>query len=185
MNPVLIINDPPAPVKKERLVEIFKNNVFKDIELYTFKHVDGSGVQDNKVNNAVSADNSEDVDGAIIARNVEFRDAQLRRKLRFALAPKEQESATDEITLVDGKYTYHLLLPELFKDSTLRALAEYMHRFLVFGALYDWYAQFGMQQANVYGAQLKEIEQTISDMLKEPTIAKKPLQPFGPANKMY
>lgn len=185
MKPVLIINDPPAPVKKERLVEIYKNNVFKDIELYTYKHVDGSGVQDVKVGNAVAADNSEDMDGAIIARNVEFRDAELRRKIRFALAEENTLAANDEITLESGVYRYRLFLPEEFRDNTLRSLAEYMHRFLVFGALYDWYAQFGMRQADVYGAKLNEIEQTISDMLKEPTVVKRPLQPFGPAQKIY
>lgn len=185
IGPILIIDDQQAP-KKIRLVEIFKNLVYKDIELYTYKHVEGAGVQDVKVGNAVSADGSEDMDGMVLARNVEFRDAQLRKRLRFALAPEDKAYANDGITIENNKYRYLFALPEKFKDSTLRALAEYIHRFLVYGAIYDWYLMLGMhQQAAAYGAQLEEIEQNIGDMLREPSVAKRPMQPFGPAEKIY
>ena len=183
--PILIVDDRPAQTKKERLVEIYKNNVYRDIELYTYKHVEGSGIQDVKVGNAVSADNAENMDGMILARNVEFRDAQLRRKIRFAISKEDKEYANDEITQEDHKYRYPLLLPEAFNDNTLRSLAEYIHRFLVFGAIYDWYMMLGMSaQAAGYGSQLEDIEQAISDMLIAPSVAKKPLQPFGPAEKI-
>lgn len=185
MKPIMIINDAPEVQKKLRVVEVYKESVYKDIEHYTYKHVEGAAIQDPKVGNAMSADQSEDMDGAILARNVEFRDAQLRRKLRFALAKNLQEYADDTLPLDNDKYRYAMLLPEVFNDSTLRALAEYIHRFLVFGAIYDWYLILGAQaQAAGYGTQLNEIEQTISDMLKEPTVTKKPLQPFGPAEKI-
>jgi len=184
VGPVVIVDDPEAPVKKPRLIEIYKNNVYKDIELYTYKHVDGSGLQDIKVRDAVAADNAENMDGMILARNVEFRDAQLRRKLRFALEKESIGYADDEITLNDNKYKYKFLLPETFSDNALRALAEFIHRFLVWGALYDWYAQFGMQQASVYASQLRDIEAAIEGLLKGPSMVKRPLQPFGPAQKI-
>lgn len=184
INPVIVLDEPDAPVKKARLVEIYKNNVYKDIDLHTYKHVDGSDAQNKQVRNAVASDVTEDMDGAVIARLVEFRDAQLRRLLQGFLDPTEVEYADDEITLEDNRYRYNLLLPESFNDNVLRSLAEFMHRFLVWGALYDWYLQFGMQQATLYGQQLDEIEKAIKSLLRGKSIVKRPLQPFGPAHKI-
>lgn len=183
MNPILIINDPVEPVKKRRLIEIYKNNVYKDIELITFKHTDAN-VPDPKVNNAIAADNAEAVDGVTIARYVEFRDAQLRNRLQRYLAPVDAHYADDELG-PQSKYVYPFLLDERFNDSTLRAVAEYIHRFLVYGALYDWYAQFGSAQAGIYAKEVDGLLDRISAMFQAPSIAKRPLQPFGPAQKIY
>lgn len=177
------INDTSGE-KKVRNVDIYKNLVYKDIELHTFKHVDASGSQDVVVRNAVAADPAEGVDSAVIARFVAFRDAKLRNILQFALVEEPQAYADDGLDLVDDRFRYWMKLPSNFRDSTLQALAEYMHRFLVFGALYDWYSQMGMtQQASVYGSQLQELEDEISSILRGPSIAKRPMQPFGPAEK--
>ena len=186
MSIILAEIDTTEQPKKERLVRIFKNEVYKDIDLYTHKHIDGSALQDVRARNAISSDNAEDVDGAVIVRYVEFRDAQLRNKIQFALADMTRGYANDDITLEDGNvYRYNLLVPESFNDNTLRPLAEYIHRFLVWGALYDWYSQFGMPQAAVYGSQLDELEDQITGLLRGPSIVKRPMQPFGPAKKIY
>ena len=94
------------------------------------------------------------------------------------------EYADDDITLADNMYRYWFNLPVEFKDNSLRALAEYIHRFLVFGALYDWYLMLGSAQAGYYGAQLGELEDTIDSILRSPSIVKRPMQPFGPADKL-
>ena len=170
--------------KKVRNVDIYKNLVYKDIELHTFKHVDASGNPDIVVRNAVSADPSEGIDSAVVARFVAFRDARLRNILQFALVEEPQAYADDGLNIVDDRFRYWMELPSTFRDSTLQALAEYMHRFLVFGALYDWYSQMGMlQQASVYGSELDQLEEDISSILRGPSIAKRPMQPFGPAYK--
>lgn len=184
IEPIILWEERPQ-VTKERTIEIYKNEVFKDIELYTYKHIEASALQDVKARNAVQADNSENMDGAVLARYVEFRDAQLRNKLQFALNETTVEYADDDITMQDNKYRYNLVLPESFNDKMLRPLAEYIHRFLVWGALYDWYSQFGMQQAGIYGSQLDKIEEQISGILRGPSITKRPLQPFGPAHKIF
>ena len=170
-------------VKKNRTVEIYKNEVYKDIDLYTHKHTDGTVMPDNRVRNAVSSDVAENVDGAVIARYVEFRDAQLRNRIQFALTDITDEYADDDITMEDDMYRYHFVLPESFNDNTLRPLAEYIHRFLVFGALYDWYSQFGSAEAGVYGSQLDDLEEQITSALRGSSIVKRPMQPFGPAYK--
>ena len=176
------INETDQP-KKARSVEIYKSEVYKDIEHHTFKYMDASGQPDVKIVNAVQADTAEDLDGAMISRYVEFRDAKLRMRLQGILVEKEADYADDQILQEDNMYRYHFLLPATFNDNALRSLAEYIHRFLVFGALYDWYSQFGHQQAAVYGTQLYELEKEITGLLRGPSIAKRPMQPFGPANK--
>ena len=180
----VVLWDEKEEADKTRKVEIYKNEVFKDIDLYTHKHVDAREDMGNRSANAVSSDNSENVDGAVIARYVEFRNAQLRYLLQFCLLETTEEYADDDITLEDNKYTYVFTVPDGFNDNTLRPLAEYIHRFLVWGALFDWFSQFGMPQAAVYGAQLDGIEEQINSILRGPSIVKRPMQPFGPANKI-
>ena len=177
-----IIDTETRAKKKPRLVTILKQEVYKDVELHTYKHTEGVLMESKQQVNAVSADTTENLDGAIIARFVKFRDAQLRRLLTSVLADEEHPQADDVLDL-DEVFAYRLNLSEGFKDSVLRSLAEYMHRFLVWGALYDWYAQMGMGQANVYKRELNEIENSINDIVRTPSIAKRPLQPFGPAHK--
>ena len=169
--------------KKYRTVIVYKEQVFKDIDLFTHKHVDASqSLQDPRSRNAVSSDVMENVDGAVIARCVEFRYSKLRNRLQFALVDRERHVADDHINLELPAYRFDFMLPTTFDDNNLRPLAEFIHRFLVFGALYDWYSQFGMtQQAAIYGSELDELEEEINSTLRGPSIVKRPLQPFGPA----
>lgn len=180
--PVILASDQKA-ASKARIIEIYKNEVYKDIDLYTHKHVDAHEDMGLRTGNAVSSDNSENVDGAVIARYVEFRDAQLRTKIQFAMAAESEDYADDDLTLEKNKYTYHLIVPDGFNDNTLRPLAEYIHRFLVWGVLYDWYSQFGMNQAAVYDP--KDLLDNITGILRGPSIVKRPMQPFGPKEKIY
>lgn len=184
IGPVILAED-IVEETKSRHVTIYKNEVYKDIDLVTFKHVDGSLMTDLRARNAISSDIGEGVDRALISRFVEFRDAQLRTKFRFALAEQYAEHADDDITLDENTYEYYFDVPEQFNDSMLKPMAEHIHRFLVYGALYDWFNQFGMlQQAQVYEKNLKNIEDELASMMQGPSIVKKPLQPFGPAKPM-
>ena len=186
MSPVILaIDTQTEEQKKERVVEIFKNEVYKDVDLLTYKHTEGNAIQNLEAKNAIAADVSEDMDGAVIVRYVEFRDAKLRRKLQSVLKDMTQDYADDDLNLNDNMYRYRFMLNESFNDNLLEPLAEYIHRFLVWGALYDWYSQFGLPQAAVYGSQLEELEEDINSILRSPSLAKRPLQPFGPAKKIY
>lgn len=177
------INDPSVETKV-RNVDIYKNLVYKDVELHTFKHVDASGSQDVTVRNAVSADPAESVDSAVVARLVAFREATLRKILQKYLADEPQAYADDGLSVADDRFRFWFNFPVTFKDALLQSLAEYMHRFLVFGALFDWYTQLGMvQQARAYETQLKGLEDDIKSMFGGASIVSRPLQPFGPAYK--
>lgn len=184
IGPVILAEEVKEPTK-ERTVEIYKNEVYKDIDLYTYKHVDAREDLGNQSGNAISSDASEDVDAAVIARYVEFRDAELRTKLQYALAEHTNDYADDDLTLEDNKYHYYFRVSESFNDNVLKPLAEYIHRYLVWGALFDWYSQFGMNQAAVYGTQLDGYLSKINSILRGPSIVKRPMQPFGPAEKIY
>ena len=185
MNVILAIDTDTETPKKERVIEIYKNEVYKDVDLLTYKHVEGNAVQNPESRNAIASDVAEDMDGAVIVRYVEFRDARLRKRLQSVLVDRTQGYADDDLNLDDHKYRYRFRLPETFNDNLMEPLAEYIHRFLVWGALYDWYSQFGMPQAAVYGSQLDGLEEEISGILRSPSIAKRPMQPFGPAKKIY
>jgi len=178
------INDEETPTKL-RKITVYKRDVYDDIELLTYKHVEGSDIQGAEKRNAVSADTTEGLDGRIIIRLVAFRDAQLRKLMPFAMAKRTDLGADDVMTLDDDRFHYWLKLPEDFDDNLLEPLAEYFHRFLVWGALYDWYGQLGNPQAGFYAKDLDELEAEIQNTLRTPSIAKKPLQPFGPAKRPY
>ena len=172
----------PAEEKKLRVVDIYKEKVYKDIDLLTFKNVDASESKDVRARDAVASDVGEGVDSAVIARLVAFREAKLRNILQTALVEQQVVYADDTLDLSKQKFHFAMNLPSEFNDTTLQALAEYMHRFLVWGALYDWYSGLGMiQQAKVYGDQLEQLEEDISSILRGRSIAKRPMQPFGPA----
>lgn len=169
---------------RPRKVEVMKQEVYDDIDRFTYKYMDASGPDDPKRKNAISADTVERLDGNVIARLVNFRDAKLRRLIQFALIGIHDEYAVDIISLENDRYHYFMLLPETFDDNLLQPLAEYFHRFLVWGTLFDWYGLMGLDQANFYAAELDEVEREITDILRTPSVIKKPLQPFGPARKL-
>lgn len=176
--------DNRIPTPKERTITISCAAVLKDIDLLTHKYSEGSGLQDNRVRDAITSDSAESIDATVIARYVEFRDAHLRTIMQCAMPAKGTiEEASDDISNHSDIYRYVLTLPAAFNDNTLRPLAEYIHRYLVWGALYDWYAQFGSAQARNYGFTLNDLEDRINSILRGPSIVKRPLQPFGPADK--
>lgn len=182
---VYYVDTNPTEEKKRRKIVIIKQEVYKDVELHTFKRVEAAADMTAKQENAISADTTENMDGAVIARYVEYRNAQLRRKMSSILLDMESLGADDVLSL-DEVFAYNLSLSTDFKDAMLRPLAEYMHRFLVWGALYDWYNQLGMRsEAAIYGSELQEIEDEINNITRVPSWAKRPLQPFGPARKIF
>ena len=178
------INDEEVQTKL-RKVTVYKREVYEDIEMFTYKHVEGSQIEGAERRNATSADTTEALDGRIVVRLVSFRDAQLRKLMPFAMAKRKDLGADDVNDLDDDRYHYWLKLPEDWDDNLLEPLAQYFHRFLVWGALYDWYGQLGNPQANFFAKDLETLEAEIDNTLRTPSICKKPLQPFGPAKRPF
>lgn len=175
----------PEPKTKSRAIDLFKSDIYKSIEGITQKHTDAMGDSvDVKVRDSVAADPAEDLDGIVLAEHVAIREATLRKRLQRVLEDEEVESANNRLDAQDNTFHYALVLPEVIKDTILKPLARYMHRYIVYGVLFDWYSELGLtQQASVYERQVTLMEQEIAGALKGPSITKKPLQPFGPAGK--
>ena len=105
VGPVILAED-KAAAKKVRHIDIIKSEVYKDIDLFTHKHVDAREELGNRAANAISSDNAEKVDGAVIARYVKFRDAELRVAMQSCLMPVDDEHANDNIILGQPVYSY-------------------------------------------------------------------------------
>ena len=182
--PITIIDNNDTEPRKIRKVTIHKQAVYTDIDAITYKFADGQGGQlAPRTENAISSDVSEDLDRQLIVSLVDYRDAKLRKFLQTLLVPEEVEEA-DDITDLEKYYFYLFSLPESYNDATLKPLAVYIHRYLVLGALFDWFAHLGIAgQAQTYGQQLTQLEQDIVSNLRSPSRTRRPLQPYGPSKR--
>ena len=182
MRPLAIFNRREEDDFKVRRIDVYKQAVYDDVDLYTYKWMEASSIENPQQKNAVASDTTEKLDGKIITRNVAFREAQLRRKIQYALMPKCDGYASDVNHIGDDMFLFMLKLDPEFDDNLINPIGEYFHRFLVWGALYDWYASIGLQQpAAFYKQGLDEVEDDITNALRSPSYAIRPLQPFGPA----
>lgn len=182
MIPIARFNTEPKEEYKVRRVDVYKQAVYDDVDNYTFKWMEANQLGSAKQENAVSSDTTEKLDGKIISRNVAFREAKLRRLISFALLDEPDMYASDVIPVMDDFYLFMLKLDPEFNDNLINPLAEYFHRFIVWGALFDWYGSIGLdKQAAFYKNGLDEAENDILNALRTPSIAKRPMQPFGPA----
>lgn len=183
MPEIFIIEDNAQEERKVRKVTIHKPDVYNDIDTITFKFMDAQGMPTPRQENAVSSDINESVDRKAIVASVDFYDACLRKRLQSFLWNEDEITEADDITDLDSYFYYKFSLPESYRDSTLKPLAVFIHRYLVYGALFDWYSRLGLRQASQYGNGLRELENDIVSNLRTPSSAKRPMQPFGPATK--
>lgn len=182
MKPIARINTQPEEDYKVRRVDVYKQAVYDDVDLLTYKWMEASPLENPQQKNAVASDTTEKLDGRIVARLVAFREAKLRRHIEYALLDEKDMYASDVIPIMDDFFLFMLKLDPEFNEGLLDSLAEYFHRFIVWGALYDWYGSIGMdKQAEFYKKGLDDIEDEITNALRTPSIAKRPMQPFGPA----
>lgn len=181
--PVIEITDADAGDMKQRKAVLHKGLMAKEVDAHSFKFVDASGAPTLRQENAISSDTDEALDGSIVSRLMDYRDAMLR-KLLEAFMQKEDIVEVDNLTDSQDTFVYNFSLPVEFNDAILRPLCILMHKYIVWGCLFDWYTELGAtQQANNYGRQLKDAEEDILSMVSSEGYAKRPLQPFGPANK--
>lgn len=165
---------------KRRIIKIRKEGIFKDIDTLTYKYAEASSVPSPQQRDVMSSDSTERPDGHLLARNVEFREAEVRRILRRFIEPEELTIIADDELQQNPYIEYHLIVSIKLKDELLKSVATYIHRYLVYGALYDWYAAgMGSNQSAVYAAELKQLEAQIGNILNCETIIIPPLNPWG------
>lgn len=180
--PIIVIND-EEDIRKERKITLHKEPMSNEIDAHTSKYVEAGDMQSPRQGNAISSDTHETLDGSIIEQFMQYRDAKLRNILDpFMKEVKVLE--VDNLLLLKPVFVYDLSLPEDFNDALLRPLCILMHKYIVWGCLFDWYAKLGLSQARTYGSQLEDIEKEIDSLISQPGYAKRPLQPFGPAERI-
>lgn len=167
---------------KTRLITMHKNEVHYDCEAHAYKLMDVIGT-DIKVKNAVAADSGDMLDGRMLSRYTDLRDAEVRKRLAFCLADYVNE-AVDDLPSNSDTYIYNVIVPDDFKDAALIPIKIYIHEFLVRGTLYDWYKGCGIGQNPVDPVEVDSyLDKAVGD-LRGKSWVKAPMQPFGPRKKM-
>lgn len=163
---------------KTRRIILHKDQVLYDIEALAYKFTEATALE-GKAKNTLAADHNETTDGRLLARMMDVRNAQLRKRLSFTLIPLIQEVACNNPN--DAKeFIFDLRLDDKFDDNSLEIVKTYMHDYLVRGVLLDWYKKLGLQTVAVDAGEVIELEENIVSMLRGRSYVKRPLQPFGP-----
>lgn len=163
---------------KTRRIILHKDQVLYDIEGLAYKLTEASALE-GKAKNTMAADHNETLDGRLLARLTDLRDARMRKRLRFALKSATQLVACDNPS-ESKEYIYDLVLDEKFDDNMLEAVKTEMHEYVVRGALYDWYKKLGLQTSAIEQSEVDALEDSVVSVLRTPSYVRRPMQPFGP-----
>lgn len=167
---------------KTRRIILHKDQVVYDIEGLAYKFAEATALE-GKAKNTLAADHNETLGGRLLSRMMDVRDAQLRKRMRFALVPTSKEVSCDN-PADNTEYIYDLSLADKFDDNMLDVIKVQMHEYLVRGALLDWYKRLGVQSVAVDAGEVAELEDSIVSSLRTPSYMKAPMQPFGPRTPM-
>lgn len=166
---------------KHRLIRLVKKEIFYDIDAITYKRADigmtGASAQSQ---NAASSDSSENLDGSVLSRFADARDAELRSMLLFCLDDNRKSFADNVSSKEASTYEYSLVLPPEFEDNRLDMVTTKIHKYIVYGTLFDWFMTLGLNP-QVSMAELDALGEEIVGLLRGKSWTKRPIQPFGPA----
>jgi hypothetical protein len=163
---------------KTRKITLHKDEVLYDIEGLAYKFTEGTALE-GKAKNAVSADHNETLDDRLLRRMMDTRDARIRKRLTFALAPISQEESNN-IPETSDSFVYNLSFNDKFDDNMLNVLKEDMHEYIVKGVLLDWFKRLGIQTIAVDALEVQEHEEAVVALVRTPSYMKAPMQPWGP-----
>lgn len=167
-------------------ITLYKAIIDKDIDSRTGKRVDASLDQaSDRSQNAIASDATERLDGRLITRYRDLRDAQLRSRLRFCLVKDTNtELVIDNVVRMTPAYIYRLQVPDEFSQDDLYALSTKMNDYIIRGTLRDWYLNAGIPPVDDEDT-LDELATDIASALRGKSYGRRPLQPFGPAKFVY
>lgn len=164
-------------------ININTKELLYDIDALTYKTTltRKDMLQDSiaKESYAIKTDEQE-LDRALLIRMLNYRDAEIRVVLiRFLSEVDTGESVDTDLDVFKEAYLYDITTKEDWNPQLLKPLAKHIHRYLVYGTLYDYYNKVAPEFA-------KEFEDTDSikdEILKilnwrKSNIVIRPLRPF-------
>lgn len=168
--------------KKRRVIILYKQAMFDEVDAHTSKWVEAAQPEKIEQQNAISSDTTEDLDGAIVTRLMDNWKSRLCRIIKSVLAEVIDLFADDAVELAN-RYRFTFDFPEEFEDAMLEPFKDTMHKYIVWGILYDWYRLHGVtSEAAVYKQELDELKKELESDIHPDGYAKRPMQPFGPAH---
>lgn len=164
------------------VITLYKAIIDKDIDSRTAKRVDASLDQaSDRAQNAIASDATERLDGRLITRYRDLRDARLRERLRFCLVKDTNtELRSDNVVVAEPAYIYRLNVADDFSQDDLDILSTKMNDYITRGTLRDWYINAGLPPIDDEDT-LENLETGIASMLRGKSYGRRPIQPFGPA----
>lgn len=163
---------------KTRRIILHKDQVLYDIEGLAYKFTEAAAME-GRAKNTIAADHNETLDGRLLARMMDLRNAQLRKRVKFALTATNVSVSCDNPD-ENKDYVFDLSLADGFDDNMLEVIKTHMHEYIVRGTLLDWYKKLGVQTIAVDAGEVAELEESVVSSLRTPSYMKAPLQPFGP-----
>jgi hypothetical protein len=168
---------------KTKTIILHKNEIHYDCEAHAYKLMDVIGT-DIKIKNAVAADSGDVLDGRMLSRYTDLRDAEVRKALAFCLEDRSIDTIDDRPSTCPS-YSYVVNVSDEFKDAALLAIRTHLHEYLVRGTLHDWYKGCGIGQNPIDPQEVESLlEKAVAD-LRGKSWMKAPMQPFGPRYKMH
>ena len=79
---------------KTRKIILHKDKILYDVEGMAYKFAEANALE-GKAKNTLAADHNETLDGRLLSRMMDVRDARLKKRLRFALAPVNRDVSCD------------------------------------------------------------------------------------------
>lgn len=167
---------------KSYTINIKKEELLYDIDALTHKtteaRIDMPEKDSVKSTYAIKTDESE-LDRSLLTRMLDYRDSQLRTIMTKYLPEVEEVSFDDTLRDDVAEYLYSLEMRDDWNSNLLKPLTDKIHRYLVYGTLYDYYLKVSPELAKSLG-DIDEIKEAILDILRKrkKDIFIRPLRPF-------
>lgn len=163
-------------------VNINKDEVFYDIDALTHKttlaQVDMRDKESVKSTYAIKTDESE-LDRSLLTRMIDYRDSQLRSAIYKYLSEDVEQESDNTLDMDITEYVYNLEMRDDWNSNLLKPLTDKIHRYLVYGTLYDYYQKTAPEFIETLG-DIDEIKESVLDVLRKrkSNIFTRPLRPF-------
>ncbi len=169
------------PRCKRRKITLHKNNIVHDIDVLSYKLAETS--VDEPARDNVASDSETGLDGAVIAKLMDAREASLRKKLGFCLED-EEIIEIDNTEDLEPDYVFELRLPIGFDDKELKTAVRLMHDYLVKGTLLDWYVSIGTNFGAPLTGDVLLTESKVVDIFRKPGFVNHPDMIYWPSYKV-